>query len=95
MPNGRCRMHGGKSTGPRTAEAIERISASSTRRVSCGLIHLGGRDVVPTAAIGEIDLDHVSKSLVCRSLWSNLTRCLPLSYVVPEKASRSIHKRPR
>jgi hypothetical protein len=25
--------------------------ASSTRRVSCGLIHFGGRDVVPTAAI--------------------------------------------
>jgi hypothetical protein len=25
MPNGRCRMHGGKSTGPKTAEGIERI----------------------------------------------------------------------
>ncbi len=25
MPNGRCRMHGGKSTGPRTAEGRERI----------------------------------------------------------------------
>jgi hypothetical protein len=24
------------------------VGASSTRRVSCGLIHLGGRDVVPT-----------------------------------------------
>jgi hypothetical protein len=24
MPNGRCRMHGGKSTGPRTAEGLER-----------------------------------------------------------------------
>lgn len=25
MPNGRCRMHGGMSTGPKTAEGIERI----------------------------------------------------------------------
>jgi len=24
MPNGRCRMHGGKSTGPRTLEGLER-----------------------------------------------------------------------
>jgi len=25
MQNGRCRMHGGKSTGPKTAEGIQRI----------------------------------------------------------------------
>ncbi len=25
MPNGRCRMHGGKSTGPKTMQGIERI----------------------------------------------------------------------
>jgi hypothetical protein len=24
MPNGRCRMHGGRSTGPRSAEGLER-----------------------------------------------------------------------
>jgi hypothetical protein len=24
MPNGRCKLHGGKSTGPRTAEGLER-----------------------------------------------------------------------
>lgn len=31
MPNGRCRMHGGMSTGPRTAEGIERIRAARTK----------------------------------------------------------------
>jgi hypothetical protein len=31
MKNGRCRMHGGMSTGPRTAEGIERIRASRTK----------------------------------------------------------------
>jgi hypothetical protein len=24
MPNGRCKLHGGKSTGPRTPEGLER-----------------------------------------------------------------------
>ncbi len=31
MANGRCRMHGGASTGPRTAEGIERIRAARTK----------------------------------------------------------------
>jgi len=31
MPNGRCRMHGGASTGPRTAEGIARIVAAQTK----------------------------------------------------------------
>ncbi len=30
MPNGRCRMHGGCSTGPRTAEGLERLRAART-----------------------------------------------------------------
>lgn len=31
MPNGRCRLHGGASTGPRTAEGLERLRAARTR----------------------------------------------------------------
>jgi hypothetical protein len=31
MPNGRCRQHGGKSTGPRTPEGIARKAAANTR----------------------------------------------------------------
>ncbi|WP_277755316.1 HGGxSTG domain-containing protein [Teichococcus oryzae] len=30
MRNGRCRLHGGKSTGPRTAEGLARIKATQT-----------------------------------------------------------------
>jgi hypothetical protein len=30
MPNGRCRMHGGASTGPRTPEGLQRIVAART-----------------------------------------------------------------
>ncbi len=29
MPNGRCRMHGGKSIGPRTPEGLERCRLAS------------------------------------------------------------------
>ena len=25
MPNGRCKLHGGKSTGPRTPQGLERV----------------------------------------------------------------------
>jgi hypothetical protein len=30
MPNGRCRLHGGCSTGPRTAEGLARLAAAHT-----------------------------------------------------------------
>ena len=32
MPNGRCRLHGGKSTGPRTMEGLERSRRSRGKR---------------------------------------------------------------
>jgi hypothetical protein len=31
MPNGRCRLHGGLSTGPKTKEGIERIRRALTK----------------------------------------------------------------
>jgi len=31
MPNGRCRLHGGKSTGPRTRKGIKRIQRANTK----------------------------------------------------------------
>ncbi|MGA7876407.1 MAG: HGGxSTG domain-containing protein [Desulfoferrobacter sp.] len=31
MPNGRCRMHGGKSTGPKTPEGLERSRAANLK----------------------------------------------------------------
>lgn len=31
MPNGRCRMHGGKSTGAKTQEGLERIRKARTK----------------------------------------------------------------
>ena len=31
MTNGRCRMHGGKSTGPRTAEGLQRSKRANLK----------------------------------------------------------------
>jgi hypothetical protein len=31
MANGRCRLHGGKSTGPRTPEGLARMRRANTR----------------------------------------------------------------
>lgn len=31
MKNGRCRLHGGKSTGPRTREGLERMRQSKLK----------------------------------------------------------------
>ena len=36
MPNGRCRMHGGASTGPRTPEGLQRIVKARTVHGACG-----------------------------------------------------------
>ena len=36
MPNGRCRMHGGASTGPQTAEGLERIVKARTTHGAYG-----------------------------------------------------------
>ena len=33
MANGRCRMHGGPSTGPRTPEGLERYYSAEAKRV--------------------------------------------------------------
>jgi hypothetical protein len=57
MPNGRCRLHGGKSTGPRTLEGLERSKRANWKhgyysreakaeRVACG----GGGNVAPLSS---------------------------------------------
>ncbi len=45
MPNGRCRMHGGPSTGPRTSEGIARCTSAPTKH--------GGRDAAARARAAQ------------------------------------------
>lgn len=46
MQNGRCRLHGGKSTGPRTAEGLERLRAARTKHGSYGIEGKRIRDLI-------------------------------------------------
>ena len=36
MPNGRCKNHGGMSTGPRTAEGKKAIAEATAKRMASG-----------------------------------------------------------
>lgn len=45
MPNGRCRMHGGSSTGARTAEGLARCRTAAWKH--------GGRDAATRARAAE------------------------------------------
>ena len=36
MANGRCRFHGGLSTGPKTPEGMARMRAANTKHGACG-----------------------------------------------------------
>jgi hypothetical protein len=38
MANGRCRMHGGRSTGPRTLAGLARIRTATTRHGRCSAV---------------------------------------------------------
>ena len=76
MPNGRCRMHGGMSTGPRTAQGLERsrkanwkhgwysAEAISDRRKAATAIRLLRR-LVAGAALGRgvIDVSALPNSI--------------------------------
>lgn len=53
MPNGRCRMHGGASTGPRTAEGLERIRAARTIRGGFGAANRELRELVRLLKAGS------------------------------------------
>jgi hypothetical protein len=43
MRNGRCRLHGGRSTGPTTWEGIERIKGANTKHGRYKKAHIAAR----------------------------------------------------
>ncbi len=60
MPNGRCRMHGGKSTGPRTPEGLERLRAARTKH--------GGRSRATEEALRQMrTLRRTARQLLANS----------------------------
>ncbi len=59
MPNGRCRMHGGPSTGPRTSEGLARMRASKLRHGMSTAEALSFRRAVAKLKRGARDLAEV------------------------------------
>jgi hypothetical protein len=52
MPNGRCRMHGGKSTGPKTLEGAERARRAVLRHGFYAAAAEAERRIARSALIG-------------------------------------------
>ena len=51
MPNGRCRMHGGTSTGPRTAEGLERCRTAKLKHGWYGKAEAARKEANPRTKI--------------------------------------------
>jgi hypothetical protein len=56
MANGRCRMHGGKSTGPKTEEGRKRISEAHLKHGD----YFGAGSWVGSSVIGFLPSNHFS-----------------------------------
>ena len=54
MPNGRCRMHGGTSTGPRTAEGLERCRTAKLKHGWYGKAEAAERKRIHEQLLSEI-----------------------------------------
>ena len=71
LSNGRCRLHGGLSTGPKTAEGKSRIAEATKHRMASGQLELakegfqrwlndGGRERLSRLAIRRNQLKMMS-----------------------------------
>ncbi len=78
MPNGRCKLHGGKSTGPRTPEGLERSRRANWKHGHQGgtVARAGGNTCGPPSArldlkapaVPRSDTDHTGPSISAASM---------------------------
>src|SRR5262245_63475128 len=73
MPNGRCKFHGGKSTGPRTPEGLERSRRANWKHGHFSRESKEERSRLRAALLALRDLlDHgQSRTRVARDRWSD------------------------
>src|SRR5262245_27116020 len=76
MPNGRCKFHGGKSTGPRTPEGLERSRRANWKHGHFSRESKEERSRLRAALLALRDLlDHgQSRTRVARDRWSDWLR---------------------
>jgi len=89
MPNGRCRMHGGKSTGPRTEAGLAAIRASRTKhgRFTQAAIQLP--TLILFAALGRLVGSPRPPPLLCRLRFNASIGSTPLRGA-PPSATRDL-----
>jgi hypothetical protein len=58
MPNGRCKLHGGKSTGPRTQEGLERSRRANWKHGHFSRAAKAERSRLRAAILALCDLCH-------------------------------------
>jgi len=70
LPNGRCKLHGGMSTGPRTIEGKQAIGAAAKARMAAGLLQkaMAGRQRWLEAGGREL-LSRKAKQRALRARW--------------------------
>ena len=84
MANGRCRLHGGKSTGPRTAEGLARLAAANTTH---------GRHA--QAGHGaKLRLASKHARVAVRRTWLKIAACKHLPWLPPAFAARLLGDAP-
>lgn len=74
LPNGRCKLHGGMSTGPKTPEGRQAIGAATKARMAAGQLQKAqeGRTRWLDAG-GREYLSRLAKRRAERSKWKKLT----------------------
>src|SRR5256714_10805366 len=68
MPNGRCKLHGGKSTGPRTPEGLERSRRANSKHGYYSREAKAERSGVRAAILALRDLRYLERSPRSRGL---------------------------
>ena len=73
LPNGRCKLHGGLSTGPRSAEGKQAIGAATKARMAAGQLQkaIEGRRRWLDAG-GREHLSRLAKKRAARLRWKRL-----------------------
>ncbi|WP_283206833.1 HGGxSTG domain-containing protein [Methylobacterium thuringiense] len=64
MPNGRCRMHGGASTGPKTAEGLARSKRSTWRHGHRSAERIALRRMIAESGRRLRDLNALSRMML-------------------------------
>ena len=74
LPNGRCKLHGGMSTGPKTLEGRQAIGAATEARMAAGQLQKAqvGRTRWLEAG-GREQLSRLAKARAARARWVKRT----------------------